>query len=153
MHYDKYLQQTIRIIIEGLPHLAVYCVPPLVDSTIALAFYFVCMSMITENFPSGTFPLFLLPRNLLTQVTESLARASRKHTSTQGLVLKMSSAACACNTFGNVSNAGSVVGLAIQGAVGLAVGYQYIGSPHTSLQETWQRLRNIRTQLKAVTPE
>jgi len=65
----------------------------------------------------------------------------------------MSSAACACNTLGNVSNAGGIVGLAIQGAVGLAIGYQTIGSPHTTLQETWERLRNIRTHLKAVTPE
>jgi hypothetical protein len=45
------------------------------------------------------------------------------------------------------------VGLALQGAVGLAVGYQAIGSPHTALKETWERLGNIRTHLKAVTPE
>lgn len=45
------------------------------------------------------------------------------------------------------------MGLAIQGVVGAAVGYQVIGSPHTTLQETWERLRNIRTHLKAITPE
>jgi hypothetical protein len=65
----------------------------------------------------------------------------------------MSSAACACNLFEDVSNAGSIVGLALQGAVGLAVGYQAIGSPHTALKETWERLGNIRILLKAVTSE
>jgi len=65
----------------------------------------------------------------------------------------MSSAACACNVLADVSNAGGIVGLALQGAVGLAVGYQAIGSPHTALKETWERLGNIRTHLKAVTPE
>jgi hypothetical protein len=65
----------------------------------------------------------------------------------------MSSAAAACNVLGDVSNAGSMVGLAIQGAVGLAVGYKAIGSPHTTLQDTWESLRIIRTHLKAVTPE
>jgi hypothetical protein len=58
-----------------------------------------------------------------------------------------------CNTLGNISNAGSLVGLAVQGAVGLAVGYQTIGSPHTTLQETWETLRNIKTHLDAVNPK
>jgi hypothetical protein len=65
----------------------------------------------------------------------------------------MSSAACACNILGNVSNAGGIVGLAVQGAVGLAVGYQAIVSPHAALRETWETLGNIRTHLDAVTPE
>jgi hypothetical protein len=63
------------------------------------------------------------------------------------------SSACACDILSDVSNAGSLVGLAIQGVVGLAVGYQAIGSPHTALQETWEKLGNIRTHLDAVTPE
>ena len=65
----------------------------------------------------------------------------------------MSSVDCACNVLSNVSNAGGLVGLALQGAVGLAVGYQAIGSPHTVLQETWEKLGNIKIHLDAVTPE
>jgi hypothetical protein len=65
----------------------------------------------------------------------------------------MTSAASACTAFADVSNAGGIVGLAIQGAVGLAVGYQTLGSPHTTLEETWEKLRNIRTHLKSVTDE
>ena len=45
------------------------------------------------------------------------------------------------------------MGLAIQGVVGLAVGYQTVASPHTTLQETWQTLLNIKTHLEAVNPK
>ena len=66
----------------------------------------------------------------------------------------MSSATCACNVLANVSNAGGLVGLAIQGGVGLAVGYRAIaGSPHSTLQESWETLRTIRIHLKEVTLE
>jgi len=65
----------------------------------------------------------------------------------------MDTTVSACNTFGNVSNAGSVAALAIQAAVGLAVGYRKGFSPHSTLQETWQKLGNIQTHLNAVTPE
>jgi hypothetical protein len=65
----------------------------------------------------------------------------------------MSSAASACSAFGDVLNAGGLAGLAVQAAVGLAVGYQTLGSVHAALRETWEKLLNIRTHLKAVTPE
>jgi hypothetical protein len=65
----------------------------------------------------------------------------------------MSAASCACETFGTLTNGGNLVEYAIQGAIGLALGYQTIGSPQTTLQETWKTLIDIRTHLKAVTPE
>lgn len=59
----------------------------------------------------------------------------------------------ACNVLSDVSNVGGIAGLAVQGAIGLAVGYRAIFSPHVALQETWEKLGNIRIHLKEVTPE
>jgi hypothetical protein len=54
---------------------------------------------------------------------------------------------------GEVSNTAGLVVLGLQGAFGLAVGYKNIGSPHNTLKETLEALRNIKTRLDAVTPD
>lgn len=51
------------------------------------------------------------------------------------------------NTFGDTTNAVSVAALTVQGAIGLAVGYQSVGSPHATLRETWDTLGNIKIHL------
>lgn len=60
-------------------------------------------------------------------------------------------ASAALTTLGTVSNATGIVGFAVQGVYGLAASYQAVGSPHTTLQETWETLRNIQTRLDAFT--
>lgn len=59
----------------------------------------------------------------------------------------------ACSVFGNLANAGGLAGLAAQGAIGLAVGYKTIYSPHTTLRGTWETLLNIKAHLEAITDE
>jgi hypothetical protein len=58
----------------------------------------------------------------------------------------------ACNMLGNVSNASSLAVLAFQGAASLTYGYQTIYSPHTTLQNTWDALRSIKTHLETINP-
>lgn len=53
---------------------------------------------------------------------------------------------------GNVSNASGFAVLAFQGAASLTYGYQTICSPHTTLQNTWDALRNIKTHLETINP-
>ncbi|KAI0000225.1 hypothetical protein BJV74DRAFT_882874 [Russula compacta] len=62
----------------------------------------------------------------------------------------MTSAAIAWNTVGNIANMGSIGGLVIQGATGIVAGYQMIGSPYTSLRETWRTLKDIKISLEAI---
>jgi hypothetical protein len=57
------------------------------------------------------------------------------------------------NVIANVSNVGGIMGLALQGVVGVAVVYKNTGSPHTTLKEAWETLLNIKARLDAVTPQ
>jgi len=59
------------------------------------------------------------------------------------------------NALGDVSAASSIATLAVQGVVAAAVhvGYRSVGSPHSSLRETWDTLLSIKTRLEAVSTE
>lgn len=59
----------------------------------------------------------------------------------------------ASTMLGNFTNGGQIVEFAIQGALGIAVAYNTVGSPHATLRDCWETLCDIKTRLKAVTNE
>src|SRR5260221_8388664 len=52
-----------------------------------------------------------------------------------------------------VAGAGHAVATVLSTAVALHSGYKTIGSPHTTLQDTWEKLHNIKDYLATVTDE
>lgn len=56
-------------------------------------------------------------------------------------------------TVENIASVSGVAGNVLCGVVGLATGYQALGSPYTTLQESWQELHHIKERLEAIKPE
>jgi len=58
-----------------------------------------------------------------------------------------------CTPIKAVGGGGQIIAALFSTAVALRTGYQAIGSPNTTLEETWTKLNNIENYLERITDE